>query len=201
MTMWTTRVLVAALLLTTAARADDATLKAGVFEPPRAAPDFRLRGSDGKDLTLSRYRGKVVVLFFGYTHCPSVCPTTLGTLAGAHKKLGEDASDVQVVYVTVDPAHDDVKRLHDYLANVNPTFLGATGTPDELETVRRDYGITAAKADAAGFFFNHSSSVYLIDRAGTLRAMMPYGQPTDFYVHDLRILLGQQAPARAEAGS
>jgi protein SCO1 len=196
-----TRLAALLLLVAPAIRADEATLKAGVFDPPRAAPDFTLRGSDGSDLTLSRYRGKVVVLFFGYTHCPTVCPTTLATLAGAHKRLGTDAGDVQVVYVTVDPAHDDVKRLHDYLANVNPTFLGGTGTAEQLEAVRRDYGISSTKVDAAGFFFNHSSSVYLIDRVGTLRAMMPYGQPADFYVHDIRVLLGQSASRSAEPGS
>jgi protein SCO1/2 len=184
--------LLPALLATIAVAADDAPLKAGVFEPPRQAPDFTLRGSDGRELTLSRYRGKVVLLFFGYTHCPTVCPTTLGTLARAHERLGADATDVQVVYVTVDPAHDDVARLRDYLAKVHPAFLGATGTADELAAVRRDYGASSAAVDAGGgSFFNHSSSVYLIDGAGMLRALMPYGQPVDAYVHDVRRLLGR----------
>lgn len=177
-----------ALLVASGVRAEDATLKAGVFDPPRAAPDFTLRGSDGNDLTLSRYRGKVVVLFFGYTHCPVVCPTTLATLAAAHTQLGAAAKDLQVIYVTVDPVQDDVARLRAYLANVNPTFRGATGTEAELEAVRRAYGVSSAKLDAGGF--NHSSSAYLIDRKGLLRAMMPYGQPPEAYVHDVRILLG-----------
>ena len=180
--------LLTAVLAVPVARADDATLKAGVFDPPRKAPDFRLRGSDGTDLTLGRYQGKVVILFFGYTHCPAVCPTTLGTLARAHKQLGDDARDLQVVYVTVDPEHDDVARLRDYLANVNPTFRGATGTTDQLEAVRRDYGVSSTRLDAG--LFNHSSSTFLIDRKGVLRALMPYGQPADAYVHDVRILLG-----------
>ena len=170
------------------ARGDDSTLTAGTFDPPRAAPDFTLRGSDGTDLSLARYRGKVVVLFFGYTHCPAVCPTTLATLARAHKTLGDAAKDLQVVYVTVDPEHDDVARLREYLANVNPTFRGATGTPEQLEAVRRDYGVSSSKLEAG--LFNHSSSTYLIDRTGLLRALMPYGQPPEAYVHDVRILLG-----------
>jgi protein SCO1 len=193
------RTLAAALLstvLTAWAGADDATaddlvLRAGTFDPPRAAPNFTLRGSDGTDLSLGRYRGKVVILFFGYTHCPAVCPTTLGTLASAYKKLGDDAKDLQVVYVTVDPDHDDVARVREYLANVNPTFRGATGTPAELEAVRRDYGVSSTKVGEG--LFNHSSSTFLIDRAGMLRAMMPYGQPPDAYVHDVRILLGRDA--------
>jgi len=191
--------LLLALPVASSVRAEDTTLKAGVFEPPRAAPDFRLRASDGGDLTLGRYRGKVVLLFFGYTHCPTVCPTTLGTLASVKKRLGSDGGDLQVIYVTVDPEHDDVRRLHDYLANVDPSFLGATGTAEQLEVVRRDYGVSSSKL-AAGLF-NHSSFVYLIDRAGTLRALMPYGQPADAYVHDVRILLGRPDAGRADAGS
>jgi protein SCO1/2 len=179
------------LLLAIAVHADDATLKAGVFDPPRAAPDFTLRGSDGKDVSLAHYRDKVVLLAFGYTHCPTVCPTTLATLASAHKRLGEDGGKLQVVYVTVDPEHDDVARLRDYLGQVDPAFVGATGTPAELEAVRRDYGVFAKKADDAGYFYSHSSSIYLIDRAGMLRAMMPYGQPPESFVHDVRILLGR----------
>jgi protein SCO1/2 len=176
-------------LFAASAGADDATLKAGTFDPPRAAPDFALRGSDGNDVSLARYRGKVVILFFGYTHCPAVCPTTLGTLASAYKRLGDDAKDLQVVYVTVDPDHDDVARMREYLANVNPTFRGATGTPAELEALRREYGVSSTKVGEG--FFNHSSSTFLIDPAGMLRAMMPYGQPPDAYVHDVRILLGR----------
>ena len=192
-------VLLTAVLAAPGVRADESTLKAGVFDPPRQAPDFTLRGSDGTDLTLSRYRGKVVVLFFGYTHCPTVCPTTLATLANVHKQLGSDAGDLQVVYVTVDPEHDDVPRLRDYLANVDPTFRGATGSAAELEAVRRDYGVSSTKVDVG--LFNHSSSTFLIDRTGLLRALMPYGQPPSAYVHDVRILLGADAPRRADVGS
>jgi protein SCO1/2 len=189
------------LLAASAARAGQPALKAGVFDPPRPAPDFTLRGSDGKDVSLARYRGRVVLLFFGYTHCPTVCPTTLATLARMQRQLGDDAANVQIVYVTVDPAHDDVARLRDYLATVNPTFLGATGTAEELEAVRRDYGASAKQVDAARFLFNHSSSVHLIDPAGMLRAMMPYGQPAESYVHDVRVLLGRPGAGDADGGA
>jgi protein SCO1/2 len=183
--------LAALLLVAATGRAADAPLKAGVFDPPRAAPDFSLRGSDGNDLTLARYRGKVVILFFGYTHCPTVCPTTLATLARARRQLGPDAADLQVVYVTVDPEHDGVARLRDVLGKIDPSFVGGTGTPEQLEGVRRDYGVQSSRIEAGGgLFFNHSSSTFLIDRAGMLRALMPYGQPADAYVHDVRILLG-----------
>ena len=170
--------------------ADDASLRAGVFSPPRAAPDFSLRGSDGAELKLSRYRGKVVILGFGFTSCPDVCPTTLATLAGARKKLGLEADELQVVYITVDPERDDAERMRKYLGAVDPTFIGGTGTADELAAVRQSYGISATRKDfGTNYGFSHSSYTYLIDREGNLRALMPYGHSSDDYVHDVKILL------------
>lgn len=172
------------------ARADDgATLKAGVFDPPRTAPDFALPGSDGKELKLSRYRGKVVLLGFGFTSCAAVCPITLGTLAAAHRKLGAQGSDMQVVYITVDPERDDAPRMKKYLAAFDPTFIGGTGTDEQLAAVRKDYGIAAEKVAGPDGSYTHSSFVYLIDREGRLRALMPYGHPAEDYVHDVGILL------------
>jgi len=181
------------LLLAAAAGATDApALKAGVFSPPHAAPDFELRGSDGAALKPSRYRGKVVALAFGFTSCPDVCPVTLGTLSEARKKLVAEGQDLQVVYVTVDPERDDVERMRTYLATFDPSFVGGTGTPDQLDTVRKAYGILAEKVTTpAGYSVAHSSSIYLIDREGKLRALMPYGHPADDFVHDVKILLAQ----------
>ena len=180
-----------ALAAASAAGAADAPqLKAGVFDPPRMAPDFALRGSNGGELALSRLRGKVVVLGFGFTSCPDVCPTTLATLASAHKKLGERGGEVQIVYVTVDPERDDPERMRTYLKSFDPSFLGGTGTAAELEAVRNEYGIAAQRiAKGESYAFDHSSYTYLIDRAGRLRALMPYGSSSDAYVHDLLILL------------
>src|SRR6185369_3632026 len=123
-------------------------LKAGVFGPPRAAPDFSLEGSDGGELKLSRYRGKVVVLGFGFSHCPEICPTTLATLARAQKKLGAGAKELQVVYVTVDPERDSPERLRAYLAAFDPSFIGGTGSPERLAKVRAAYGIFAARIES-----------------------------------------------------
>jgi protein SCO1/2 len=173
-----------------ASAADAPQLKAGVFDPPRMAPDFALRGSNGGELALSRLRGKVVVLGFGFTSCPDVCPTTLATLASAHKKLGERGGEVQIVYVTVDPERDDPERMRTYLASFDPSFLGGTGSAEQLEAVRNEYGIAAQRiAKGESYAFDHSSYTYLIDRAGRLRALMPYGSSSDAYVHDLLILL------------
>jgi len=170
--------------------AEETNLKAGVFTPARDAPDFTLSGSDGAKLQLSDYRGKVVLLGFGFTSCPDVCPTTLAVLAQARKQLGRDGNEVKVVYVTVDPERDDAKRMRKYLAAFDPTFIGGTGTADKLAAVRKEYGIAADKKPAgAGYVVAHSSYIYLIDRGGKLRALMPYGHTAEDYVHDLRILL------------
>jgi protein SCO1 len=178
------------LLAGAAVAAETGALKAGAFSPPRQAPDFSLAGSDGKELKLSRYRGKVVLLGFGFTSCPNVCPTTLALLAQVRRQLGRDAGEVQVVYVTVDPERDDAARLRAYLAAFDPTFVGGTGSPERLAAVRKDYGVVARKVPGAGgdYSMDHSSFVVLIDRDGKLRALMPYGHTPDDYVHDIRIL-------------
>jgi len=182
------------LFLTAAVSAvDNATFKAGAFSPPRQAPDFALRGSDGGELKLSRYRGKVVVLGFGFTSCPEICPTTLAVLAQARKKLSVSADEVQVVYVTVDPERDDTERMRKYLASFDPTFVGGTGTAEQLAAVRQAYGVLAEKKPfAGGHTVAHSSFTYLIDRDGSLRALMPYGHTADDYVHDVRLLLNKR---------
>ncbi len=181
------------LLFTAAASAtDEAALKAGVFDPARQAPDFSLNGSNGPELKLRSYRGKVVVLAFGFTSCPDVCPITLATLAQARKKLGAEGNELQVVYVTVDPERDDAERMRMYLAAFDPTFIGGTGTAERLDAVRKEYGITASRhAFKTSYLYAHSSFTYLIDREGKLRALMPYGHSADDYVHDLRILMAK----------
>lgn len=167
-----------------------APLKAGVFTPARMAPDFTLAGSDGTALSLRQFRGKVVLLGFGFTHCTEVCPVTLTTLAATQKQLSALADGVQVVYITVDPERDDAARMRQYLSAFNPGFIGGTGTPEQLATVRRDFGIMAERKAGPDGDYSHSSFVYLIDKQGQLRALMPYGHAPADYVHDVRILLG-----------
>ena len=131
-----------------------------------------------------------MLLGFGFTSCPDVCPTTLGTLAQARRELGPAAADVQVVYVTVDPERDDAERMKKYLRGFDPTFVGGTGTPQQLAAVRKDYGVRPRRRPSAKTTRTaHSSFTYLIDRSGRIRALMPYGHSPDDYVHDLKLLL------------
>jgi protein SCO1 len=182
-------VLVLALVATEAA-ADAPALKAGVFDPPRQAPGFSLQGSNGRELNMSHYRGKVVLLAFGFTSCTEVCPTTLNTFALTRRKLGPAAADVQVIYITVDPQRDVPARLAKYLGSFDPTFVGGTGTQEQLSAVRSSYGISAQrKVIGNDYTYAHSSFAYLIDRSGRIRALMPYGHSPDDYVNDLTILL------------
>lgn len=182
--------LLALLAAASAPRAGAAeAMKAGTFEPPRLAPEFSLSGSHGAPLTLAAYRGKVVLLGFGFTSCPDVCPVTLATLKAATAKLGRQADDVQVIYITVDPKRDDPARMAEYLAFFDPRFVGGTGTGAQLAAVRKAYGVAAAEVAGTGGGFTHSSFVYLIDRQGRLRALMPYGRGAADYVHDVRLLL------------
>lgn len=170
-----------------------ANLIAGVFDPARQAPDFALRGSDGAELKLSHYRGKVILLAFGYTSCTEVCPITLAVLAKARKALGPAAEGLQVLYVTVDPKRDTVERMRTYMSAFDPSFIGGTGTAAELAAVRANYGISVSKElpFAGGYGLSHSSYISLIDRRGALRALMPYGHNADDFVHDVRLLMAQ----------
>jgi protein SCO1/2 len=182
-----------AMLAASAGAAPVAGLKSGVFEPPRAAPAIGLTASDGGAFDLARYRGKLVVLEFGFTHCTEVCPVSLASLAQARKLLGAAAADVQVVFVTVDPARDSATRLRSYLAQFDPGFIGVTGKQQQVDAVLKAYGISATKKMAEGskteYTMHHSSYLYFVDRRGMLRALMPFGRPAAEIAHDAELLL------------
>ena len=169
----------------------DDLFKAGTLSPVMPAPEVALAGSDGKPVSLERFRGKVVLLAFGFSNCGEVCPITLATLAGARRKLGAEAADVQVLYVTVDPERDNAAQMKKFLGSFDPTFVGGVGPLPQLEAAYQSYGISISKKSNAdgSYSIGHSSSIYMIDRAGGLRAVMPYGHPADDFVHDLKILL------------
>ena len=167
--------------------------RSGTFDPPREAPAFTLDGSNGKKLSLRDDLGKVVILEFGYASCEYVCPPTLARLTEVFKKLGTAARDVQLIYVTVDPARDTPEDLREYLGGFNPTFLGATGPPADVAAVLKAYGVVAEQVAAPnrspGYQVNHSSFLYLVDRQGKIRTLVPFDTPADDIVHDVELLL------------
>lgn len=163
------------------------------MEPPVPAPDFTLTDQYGRPFTLSEQKGNVVLLFFGYSSCPDVCPTTLGIWRMVHEMLGADAARVRFVFVTVDPERDTPERIREHLGLFHPDFIGLTGSPAELEHVYAAYGVVREKVDAPesgmGYLVNHTASDFLIDTQGIWRVRHVFGTPAEEIVHDVKLLL------------
>jgi protein SCO1/2 len=162
-------------------------------EPYPPAPEIELTRSDGSSFQLSEMRGNLVLLFFGYTSCPDVCPTTMAELKSALEQLGaEKAQHVKVVFVTVDPQRDTPQRVQEYVNHFNKEFIGLSGAETELQKAWNDYGIfrkIVEGTSAAGYGIDHTARITLIDRNGNLRASYGFETPVNDIVHDLALLL------------
>jgi len=158
----------------------------------QAAADFRLTDAAGKMRSLSDFRGKVVVLFFGYTHCPEVCPTTLADLSQVIRLLGPDAEKVQVLFVTLDPERDTPAVLAKFVPSFNPSFLGLYGDAQATAQAAKVFAVSYEKhADKNGYTLDHSDGTYLIGKNGKIVLLSPYGQRTELLVQDIKLLLGK----------
>ena len=154
--------------------------------------ELRLTDHNGVARTLADFRGKVVLVNFGYTQCPDVCPTTLADLASAMKKLGPDAAQVQVLFVTVDPKRDKPELLRQYLPAFDPTFLGLYGDAETTKKVTRDFKIYAQERPGKtpeSYTVDHAAQTFVYDRGGKLRLVMGYGMAPEAIASDVRILL------------
>ena len=154
--------------------------------------DFNLTDHTGRRRTLADFHGKAVALFFGYTHCPDVCPTTLGELAQTLKQLGKDAGKVQVLFVTLDPERDTPAVLAQYVPSFNPAFLGLTGTEDEVAIVAKSFKVfyqKQASASKLGYTLDHSANTFVFDPQGRLRLMYGFGRGVAPMAHDINQLL------------
>ncbi|MDB5835757.1 MAG: cytochrome c oxidase assembly protein [Caballeronia sp.] len=155
--------------------------------------DFSLPDTSGKPRTLGDFKGKAVVLFFGYTHCPDVCPTTLAELSQAIAKLGDDGKRVQVLMVTVDPARDTAPLLGEYVSAFSTAFIGLRPADTaELVKITKDFRVYYAQVPgkAAGdYTMDHTAASYVFDPQGKLRLFARDGQGVDTWVHDLKLLL------------
>jgi len=180
-----------------AAPAGDDALVGFVLDPPREAPAFTLTSHTGAPTSLADARGKAVLLFFGFTSCPDVCPTTMLTIARALGELGAEGDRVVPVLVSVDPERDTTSVLAEYVAGYDPRIVGATADLPVLTAMAEDYGIRFEKvvpegAGATGgdYTMDHSATIFLIDPAGRLRAA--YLEPTpDDLAHDLAVVLAE----------
>jgi len=154
--------------------------------------NFNLTDAAGKPRTLADFRGKAVVIFFGYTQCPDVCPTTLAELAEVMKRLGPDADRVQVLFVTVDPERDTADLLSKYVPAFDPRFMGLRGDAAATEAVAKEFKIIYQKQPGAtpgSYTMDHSAGTYIFDPQGRLRLYVSYGQGPEVFAHDLRELL------------
>ena len=142
---------------------------------------FTLTDAWGKKKSLEDYRGKVVLLYFGYTTCPDVCPTDLAIIGAALRSLGAEAGEVQLIFVTLDPRRDTARLLRDYVAAFDKRFVALRGSEAEVRKVARSYKVFSRKVPRpdGGYFVDHSAFTFIIDRAGNYRAFLPPGTPAD----------------------
>lgn len=156
-----------------------------------AHADFHLNDATGKPVSLADFRGKVVVLFFGYTHCPQVCPTELADLAQMMRQLGDDADRVQVLFITLDPERDTRELLAKYPSAFYPTFKGLSGDSIATAQAAQAFGVTYQKQSNknGGYDLDHSAGTYFIAPRGQPILLSPFWQHADMWIQDIRILL------------
>lgn len=167
--------------------------KGGEVKPAAAAAPIQLIDQDGSPFSLSQLKGKAVVLYFGYTTCPDLCPTTLSDFVAVKAELGDDASKVRFGLVTVDPERDRPERLKQYLGFFDPEFFGLTGSSDQIAAVEQAYGVVAKRVEypgtSTGYLMDHTSVIYLIDSQGRMRVTFAYGADPKDIAADLKHLI------------
>lgn len=156
------------------------------------AKELNLRDADGRMRSLADFKGKVTVIFFGFTQCPDVCPTTLTELAEAMRRLGADAERVQVLFVTIDPERDTPELLRNYVPAFHPSFLGLYGDAAALERTVKDFKVFYQKQPGptpSTYTVDHSAGAFVFDPQGRPRVYVSYGAGPEVFAHDLALLL------------
>lgn len=165
----------------------------GVYSPPAAAAPLNLTDTHGQPFTLDQVKGDVALVYFGYTTCPDVCPTTLTDFQAVKDDLGADADRVKFVMVTIDPERDTGAKLQEYLAFFDPDFIGLRGDDAQTEQFKQDYGITVKRVEypdsATKYLLDHSALIYAIDPQGRLLLTFPYGTDPALIAQDVRHML------------
>lgn len=167
------------------------------IDPPRALTDFTLTNQHGEPTSLSDLQGKPVLLFFGFTHCPDICPTTFAEFRVIKRELGELGDQANFVMVSVDGTRDTPEVLRDYVEKFDPAFIGLTGDEEDVRAVSTDYYLffnrSAGTPTAAGYLVDHTAYSYLIDQQGNLRTIYPFQAPLNLIVDDMRKLIAGSA--------
>lgn len=162
--------------------------KGSLIEPPAKAHDFELVDEGNLPWKLSNQQGKIVVMFFGYTSCPDVCPLTLSKFKQIKTLLKQDADKVEFVYITVDPDRDTPQKMQSHLRAFDPDFIGLTGSEETLMPVWKNYGVYRERIDtesAAGYLMDHSATTYVINSQSELRLTFPYGMDAKQMAEDI----------------
>ena len=158
------------------------------------ARDIQLPDHNGQQRSLKDFKGKVVVVFFGYTQCPDVCPTSMQEMAEVKRMLGKDGDRLQSIFVTVDPERDTAEMLKAYMGNFDPSFLALRGTPEQTAAVAKDFKIYYKKVDGktpTSYTMDHSAGSYIYDTQGRLRVYYRYGSGAEALAADVRTLLNE----------
>lgn len=169
------------------------TFHGTVIQSPERSFDFTLTSAQG-DVSPSDFRGKIVLLYFGYTFCPDVCPGTLGNVAQALRDLGAKADEVQLIMVSLDPERDTPEKLAEYMDHFHPSFIGVTGSKEQLDEVASLYGVYYQKTEgssATGYLIDHTATLLVLDREGYLKLVFPFGVTADEIADDLKYMLRQ----------
>lgn len=160
-----------------------------VIDPPRVLNDFTLTSQDNTPISLSDLRGQVVLMYFGYTNCPDVCPITLGDFKRIKQAVGDQADEVAFVMVSVDGERDTPERLKSYISNFDPDFIGMTGDEAALNRLGADYGLFFEKQEGENYVVDHTASIFMIDPEGRLTTVYTFGTEPDVIVEDVTALL------------
>ncbi len=166
------------------------------IEPPRELTDFTMTSAAGDPLSLSDLQGRPVLLYFGYTFCPDVCPTTLADFVRVKRDLGEDADKVAFVFISVDPERDTPEKIANYMRAFDTDFIGLQGDEKTLRRIQFDYGLfyqqSQVQGTSADYLVDHSAAAYLIDQEGRLAVIYAFGTPPEVMSADVRGLLQRQ---------
>lgn len=180
------------LLIVLAGCSSQVQLHGSPYDPATAAPELGLANTNGDPFSLERQRGEIVLLYFGYTHCPDICPATLADLKWVHEQLANQSERLNVVFISIDPARDDPETLRQYLDRFQEDFIGLTGSEAQVAQAAAAYAVFAQRdpaEDDENYSMTHTSRVFLIDGQGLLRSNYTFDEPRDAILADVRQLL------------